>query len=609
VVDTASGALTPIGKPAILNGVRMSPDGNYFIVTTIHRPFSYSYPARMFPQEVEVWDRSGKVLKKISSRPLGAQGGRGGGGAAPDDDPAATAPAAGPRNQEWKPNEPATLMWFEGTGGGGGGRGGRGAAAAAPATPAAPAHDRVLTLKAPFNGTPAVIFEIDKRINGLLFTENPSLAIIDSGGGGGRGGGGGGGARGGARNPQPALLINFDHPKDPPKPLWTRTTGTSYGNPGAPLDKTLPGGGRLVVLDGDNVFLRGNGASPTGDHPFLTKYNMATGQSTPLFKSDDSHYEVFEALLDAHGDKFLTRRESPTEPPNYFVRTPAGQLTAVTHYPDPQPIMRKVSKQLVNYRRSDGVEMSFVLYLPPDYKQGTPLPTVVWAYPREFEDADAAGEVTGSTLHFTEVTGYSEIFFALHGYAVLDNASMPIVGDRRTVNDKFVEQVVDDAKAAIDKAVSMGVTDRNRVGVGGHSYGAFMTDNLLAHCDLFKAGIAESGAPNRTLTPFGFQNERRTIWQAPETYLKMSPFMYADKLKTPLLLIHGEMDDNDGTFPIQSERMFEAVRGNGGTVRLVFLPYEAHGYRGKETIEHVLWEKFEWFDKYVKNAKPLAASK
>ncbi len=466
-----------------------------------------------------------------------------------------------------------------------------------------------MALKAPFDGTPAVIYEIDKRLTGLLFTEKPSLAIIDSGGGrGGAGGGGGGGARGGARNPQPALLIDLDHPKDAPKPLWTRTTGTRYGDPGTPLEKALPGGGRVVMLDGDNVFLRGNGPSPKGDHPFLTRYNMATKESTVLFKCDDEHYEAVEGLLDTHGDRFLTRRESPTEPPNYFIRTAGGQLTAMTHYPDPQPLMRKVQKQLVNYRRSDGVEMSFVLYLPPDYKPGTRLPTVIWAYPREFEDADSAGEVTGSTLRFTEVQGYSEIFFALHGYAVLDNASMPIVGDRRTVNDKFVEQVVDDAKAAIDKAVDMGVTDRNRVGVGGHSYGAFMTDNLLAHSNLFKAGIAESGAPNRTLTPFGFQNERRTIWQAPETYLKMSPFMYADKLKTPLLLIHGEMDDNDGTFPIQSERMFEAVRGNGGIVRLVFLPYEAHGYRGKETIEHVLWEKFTWFDKYVRDAKPEAAT-
>jgi len=281
-------------------------------------------------------------------------------------------------------------------------------------------------------------------------------------------------------------------------------------------------------------------------------------------------------------------------------------MTALTKFPDPEPIMRKVHKELVTYKRPDGVEMSFTLYLPPDYKPGTRLPTVVWAYPREYEDADAASAVStaGSTKHFTEIGGYSEVFFALEGYAVLDNASMPIVGPARTVNDHFIEQLVMDAKAAVDKAVDMGVTDRNRVGVGGHSYGAFMTDNLLANCDFFKAGIAESGAPNRTLTPFGFQNERRTIWEAPDTYLKMSPFMNANKIKSPLLLIHGEADDNDGTFPIQSERMYEAIRGNGGTVRLVFLPVEAHGYRGKETIEHVNWEKMTWFNKYVKDPPP-----
>jgi dipeptidyl aminopeptidase/acylaminoacyl peptidase len=605
IVDAASGAMTPVGKPALLDSARMSPDGNYFIVTTIHRPFSYSYPARMFPQEVEVWDRSGKVLKKLESRPLGGRGGAGGGPA--DDEPDA-APVAGARNWSWRPNEPATLLWFEGSGGTGRGAragGNRGTGNdAAPSGP--PPHDKVMVLKAPFAGDPAVLFEIDRRLPGLMFTENGHTAIIDAGGGRG-GAGGGGGGRGAGRGPQTALLVDLDHPKDAPKPLWSRSASSRYTDPGRPLEKSTPSGERVVILDGDNVFLSGTGASPTGDHPFLNRYNLAANQTTPLFKSDDDHYEVVDALLDAHGDKLLTRRESPTEPPNYYLRTTAGQLTAVTHYPDPQPVMRKVSKQLVTYKRPDGVDMSFVLYLPPDYKPGTRLPTVVWAYPREFEDAASAGEVSGSTRRFTEVGGYSEIFFALEGYAVLDNASMPIVGDRRTVNDHFVEQVVADAKAAIDKAVEMGVTDRDRVGVGGHSYGAFMTDNLLAHCDFFKAGIAESGAPNRTLTPFGFQNERRTIWQARDTYLNMSPFMYADKIKTPLLLIHGEMDDNDGTFPIQSERMYEAVRGNGGTVRLVFLPFEAHGYRGKETIETVLWEKFQWFDKYVKGgaaAKP-----
>ena len=600
IADMTTGELSRIGKPAIVESARVSPDGKYFIVTTIHRPFSYSYPARQFPKEIEVWDRTGAVLKKVQSLPLGG-GGRGAGAGALTDDEESQ-PANGPRNLQWRPLEPSTLVWIEGTGGPA--RGGRnGGANAAPATPA---HDKVFAQKAPFNSAASVIFEMDKRLPGLLFTQKANLAIIDAGGGRGGAGGGAPGANG--RTPQAALLIDFDHPRAEPKKLWTRTPNSRYTDPGRPLEETTPDGERVVKLDGDAIFLSGTGASAAGDHPFLNRYNLATGETKPLFKCDDDHYEVVDALLDAHGDRLLTRRESPTEPPNYYVRAGGASLKAITHFADPQPLMRKVSKQLVTYKREDGVDMSFVLYLPPDYKPGTRLPTVVWAYPREFEDASSAGEVSGSTKMFTTVGGYSEIFFALEGYAVLDNASMPIVGDRRTVNDHFVEQVVMDAKAAIDKAVELGVTDPARVGVGGHSYGAFMTDNLLAHCNFFKAGIAESGAPNRTLTPFGFQNERRTIWQAQETYLKMSPFMYADKIKTPLLLIHGEMDDNDGTFPIQSERMYEAVRGNGGTVRLVFLPYEAHGYRAKETVEDVLWEKFQWFDKYVKNATPAPAT-
>jgi dipeptidyl aminopeptidase/acylaminoacyl peptidase len=647
VVDSVTGAAVPVGKPGLLLSAHMSPDGNDYIVTSIHRPFSYVYQARQFPTEVEVWDRAGKNLHKLASIPMGGGGrggGGGGGGATPaaDDNPADAAPQNGERTATWLPSEPATLMWVEatgGNGGGGGGRGGRGGgggggnAAAAGNAPAAggnggargggrananatptPVHSKVMALKAPFAGPPAVIFEADRRLNGIQFTENLHTAIIDGGGGGGRGGGGGGGGggRGGGGNAvTTAYLIDFANPKAEPKALWSRGGPDRYNQPGSPMEKSLPNGDRAVILDGDSVFLTGNGASPTGDHPFLSKYNMATKQFTQLFRCDDDHYEAAEALLDAHGDKFLTRRESPEDVPNYYVRTATGTLTALTKYPDPEPIMRTVHKELVTYKRPDGVEMSFTLYLPPNYKPGTRLPTVVWAYPREYADADAASAVStsGSTKHFTEIGGYSEVFFALEGYAVLDNASMPIVGAGRTVNDHFIDQLLMDAKAAIDKAVDMGVTDRDRVGVGGHSYGAFMTDNLLARSDLFRAGIAESGAPNRTLTPFGFQNERRTIWEAPETYLNMSPFMYANKIKAPLLLIHGEADDNDGTFPIQSERMYEAVRGNGGTVRLVFLPAEAHGYRGKETIEHVNWEKLTWFDKYVKNAPPLAPVK
>jgi dipeptidyl aminopeptidase/acylaminoacyl peptidase len=602
VVDATTGAASPIGKPGMIESARMSPDGKYFIVNFIHKPFSYSYPARMFPTEIEIWDGAGKMLKKEASIPMGGTGrGAGAANAAADED---NPISAGPRGLTWLISEPSTLIWFEGNPGGGRGRGrGAGAGASRANDAQEKVHEKIMALKAPFTGTGQLIYEADQRLEGFTFTENLHTAITGTGFGG-RGGGGGFGGRGAGRA-QTSYLIDFANPKEPPKPLWT--SGPShYNNPGTPVEKTIANGGRVVVLDGDNVFLQGTGPSAAGDHPFLTRYNLATKETTTLFKCDDEHYEVFEELLDPHGDKFLTRRESPTEPPNYFVRTSSGDLTAITHYPDPQPIMRKVHKELVTYKRPDGVEMSFTLYLPPDYTPGRPLPTILWAYPYEYETADAASETStnGSRMRFTEIGGYSEIFFALDGYAVLDNASMPIVGPRATVNDHFLDQLLMDAKAAIDKAVEMGVTDRNRVAVGGHSYGAFMTDNLVAHSDYFKAGIAESGAPNRTLTPFGFQNERRTLWEDPDLYLQMSPFMYANKIKTPLLLIHGEADDNTGTFPVQSERMYEAVRGNGGIVRLVFLPAEAHGYRAKETIEHVNWEKLRWLDKWVKDPPP-----
>jgi dipeptidyl aminopeptidase/acylaminoacyl peptidase len=368
----------------------------------------------------------------------------------------------------------------------------------------------------------------------------------------------------------------------------------------------------VILQNRDWIFLSGNGASPEGDRPFLDGFNLTTLKSERLFRSDADSYETFVALLSDDGTQFLTRRETPLYAPNYYVRfsgdgAAVNPPRALTNFPNPMPQLSGIKKQLVTYKRADGVQCSFTLYLPPNYKEGTRLPTVVWAYPLEFNDADTAGQITGSTQRATSITGPSHLFFLLEGYAVLDNATMPVVGTPETVNNTYVEQIVMSAKAAIDKAVEMGVTDPERVGVGGHSYGAFMTANLLAHSDLFRAGIARSGAYNRTLTPFGFQNERRTIWEAPELYLKVSPFMVAQKVNEPMLMIHGEADDNTGTFPIQSERMYQALKGHGATVRLVMLPHEAHGYAGRESIEHVLYEMISWFDKYVKNAPPRSS--
>ena len=567
-VDPASGKVTAIGKPGIIEGVHISPDGKNLLVTTLHRPFSYLHASAAFPKEVEVWDLSGKVLYKVASHPL------------QDRVPINGVPT-GRRSIRWRPSEPATLVWVEALDGG-------------DLRNKAPHRDRILTLKAPFTADPREIFKMEQRFQSIQMAEKGGIALVDE-------------FTRLARRVR-TYQIDLDKPGETARLVWSRNSQDRYKNPGEPVDRIMSNGSAAMQLDGDAIFLTGLGASPDGDRPFLDRFNLATHKTERLFRCDDQHYETVVALLDPRGDKFLTRRESPTEPPNYFVRTRAGAITAVTSFPDPQPQVRGVKKQLITYKRSDGVPLSFDLYLPPDYKPGTKLPTVIWAYPREFNDPETAGQVSGSTKRFTEITGYSHLFFVFGGYAVLDNAAMPVVGDPDTVNNTYVDQIVMDVKAAIDKAAEMGVTDPARVGVGGHSYGGFMTANLLAHSNLFKAGIAESAAHNRTLTPFGFQSERRTLWQAPDIYLKMSPFMFADKIKTPLLLIHGEADDNNGTFPIQSDRMYQAVRGNGGTVRLVFLPHEAHGYRGKETIEHVLWEKFAWFDKYLKNVETSSAS-
>jgi dipeptidyl aminopeptidase/acylaminoacyl peptidase len=569
-VDTASGAVMPLGKPGLLDEVNVSPDGKNILIARLHRPFSYLHPADEFPKEVEVWNTSGSAVYKVASLPLPARVPLGG-------------VRTGPRQIRWMANQPATIFWVEALDGGN-------------PKEKVPHRDRMLAIRAPFQGDPQEIFKTEERFAGIQF--GTDFALVED------------------LHRVTKLLRTFEI--DPSKPnaegklVWSRNQQDRYKDPGRPVERrqvprTFFGGGggdSTLLQSGDSILLTSAGASPQGDRPFLDRFNIASGQTERLFHCPEDKYESVEAVLDDQGSRFITRRESPSEPPNFYLHTGTSEI-ALTQFKDPAPQLRHIKKELVTYKRADGVPLSFELYLPPDYKTGTRLPAVVWAYPREYNDADTAGQVIGSSKRFTIMSGYSELFFLLDGYAVLENVAMPVVGTIDVVNNTYVEQIIADSKAAIDKAAEMGVIDPNRVGVGGHSYGAFMTANLLAHCNLFRAGIAESGAYNRTLTPFGFQSERRSLWEAQDTYLRMSPFMFADKIKAPILLVHGEADDNSGTFPIQTERMYEAIRGNGGTVRLVFLPSEAHGYRAKETIEHLLWEKFTWFDKYVKHAEAL----
>lgn len=559
-VDLSTGQITPVGRPGIFQTVDPSPDGKYILVSRIQKPYSYLYPDFAFPREIEVWDANGNLVHKVASLPLADQ--------VPID-----GVITGPRNVTWRPTDPATLIWVKALDGGD------------PKKKIAH-RDSVLMLKAPFKGEPVEIFRTEERFAGSGFSDKGLAFVTDF-----------------ERDKRwvRTFLIDPDKPGTPAKLVWSRNRQDRYGDPGTPITRSA-GGQRAILQNGDWIYLIGAGASPDGERPFLDRFNLQTLKSERIFQSDANSYEGVVALLSDDGKQFITRRESPTEAPNYFVKGEAAAPRALTQFADPTPQLRGIRKQLVTYKRADGVQCQFTLYLPPNYKEGTRLPTVVWAYPIEFTDPATAGQVTGSSQKATSIAGTSHLFFLLEGYAVLDNATMPVVGTPETVNNTYVEQIVMSAKAAIDKATELGVTDPDRVGVGGHSYGAFMTANLLAHSDLFRAGIARSGAYNRTLTPFGFQSERRTIWEAPDLYLKVSPFMVATKINEPMLMTHGEVDDNTGTFPIQSERMYQAMKGAGATVRLVMLPHEAHGYAARESIEHVLYEMISWFDKYVKNA-------
>ena len=567
LVDGLTGSKRLLGTPGLYSSVDPAPDAKHFLIERTKRPFSYLLAADSFPKDVEVWDRSGKVVHRLASLPLA-------------DQVPIEGVATGPRGYSWRPTEPATIFWVEALDGG---------------DPRIKAvhRDRLLLLRAPFTGQPTEMARTEQRFSGLSWGESGGLALL----------------RDYDRNRRWGRVFRVDanNPGAAPQLIWSRSMQDRYNDPGTPVMRRLPNGRMVIHQHGESIFLSGQGASPNGDRPFLDRFNLTTMKSERLFRCDEQSYESFVALLAPDGSRFLTSHETQQSPPNYHLRTAgSSDRVALTSFSDPTPQLRGISKQLVRYKRKDGDDLSFTLYLPPGYRQGTPLPTVVWAYPIEFSDAGVAGQVAGSTNRFTTISGYSHLFFLLRGYAVLDDATMPVIGDPETMNNTYIEQIVSSAQAAIDQAVGMGVTDRERVGVGGHSYGAFMTANLLAHSDIFRAGIARSGAYNRTLTPFGFQSERRTIWQAPQMYLRLSPFMYADKLKEPILLLHGEADNNAGTHPLQSDRMYQALKGNGGYVRYVTLPHESHGYAARESVEHALWEMIEWFDRHVREPRPTA---
>ena len=571
IVDASTGERTNVGKPAIFSTASPSPDGRFILVTRVRRPYSYLVPFYSFPAQVEVWDTTGRPVADIAMLPLR------------DTTPIGGVPT-GPRRITWQNNADARLVWAQALDGG---------------DPKAevPHRDRILALDAPFTGEPVEVLRVEDRFSRINWIAQGQLALVSEY----------------DRDERwtRTWLYDFARTAAPGTLVFSRNRQDRYADKGSPVTTTDPRGRRLVHVHDGSVFLSGQGATPEGDRPFLDRMSLREPFATErLWRSQGESYETFAGLLEDDGSRILARYETKTQPPNYFIRDlAAGTRVAITSFPDPHPQLRGLRKELVKYERDDGVQLSATLYLPPDYVQGERLPLLVWAYPFEFNDAATAGQVRGSPHRFTRISGTSHLFLLTQGYAIMDRAAMPVVGsDPETVNDTFIEQIVASAKAAIDAAAKLGVADPDRAAVGGHSYGAFMTANLLAHSDLFRAGIARSGAYNRSLTPFGFQSERRTFWEAPEIYFQLSPFMHADKIDEPILLIHGQMDNNSGTFPIQSERLYHAIKGHGGTARLVMLPYESHGYRARESVMQTLAEMIDWLDRHVKYAPPRSAS-
>jgi len=492
----------------------------------------------------------------------------------------------GPRSVSSRAAAAAELVWAEALDGGAGGV-------------EADERDRVYTLAAPFEGKPAPLMTLGNRFGGV-FWGNDDLAFVSS-------------WWWRTRNVKVWRVAPGDRSREP-KLVDDRSWQDRYADPGQPVTHPGPFGRQVMMTaEGGNVlFLAGAGASPEGDRPFLDRRDLRTDETVRLFRSEAPYYEYTVELLDAEGGKLLTRRESQTDPPNYFIRDLAsGELTQKTFFPDPTPQLEGMKKEMIQYERADGIPLTATLYTPAGFEPGrdAPLPTVMWAYPREFKSKKDAGQVDDSPYRFTRVGWWSPILFVTRGYAVLDDVGMPIVGEGDTQpNDSFIEQLVESARAAIDVVAERGVTDPDRVAIGGHSYGAFMAANLLAHSDLFRLGLPRSGAYNRSLTPFGFQGEERTFWEAPDTYFAMSPFMNAEKIDEPILIVHGEADNNAGTYPLQSERLYGALKGLGATARLVMLPHESHGYRARESVLHLIWETDTWLERYVKEAAPRDAA-
>ena len=554
-----------IGKPGIVKRIDPSPDGNYTMIQIIHKPYSYIVPINRFPFSTQILDTKGRIVKELRDTPL-----------------AETIPIGrdavldGARSFSWRSDEGATVFYAEALDGGN-------------PRKKVSFRDELFLLKAPFS-EPQSMLKTKLRFNNVMWGDSETALISTR-----------------KWSERRQIIIHYNSDNKESFDMIDRLYEDRYNDPGTPMMEMNSFGKPVLVMSATNnerkLFMSGIGASPKGDLPFVDEFEISSQSSVRLWRCESPFYEKVISMVDKNKKIFITSREAKDQQPNYFLRNLSENTNiALTAFPHPYPQMKGLYKEMLTYKRNDGVDLSATVYLPSGRKPGDgPLPLLVWAYPREFKTSKAASQVVGSPHRFSRISPTSPLVMLPYGYAVLMGATMPIIGEGDSEpNDRFVQQLVSSAQAAVDLMVEKNITSRDQVAIGGHSYGAFMTANLLSHSDIFQAGIARSGAYNRSLTPFGFQSEQRTFWEAPEIYFAMSPFMHAHKVNEPILLIHGEVDNNSGTFPVQSKRYYHALKGHGATTRLVMLPHESHGYRARESINHMLWETASWLDKYVK---------
>jgi len=571
IYDTKTKQIQIVGPAASYIYAGISPDGNFLLIERLKKPWSHEVAWWRFANDIEVWNLKGKLVKTIANQPLA-------------NEVPIHGVITGPRSVSWQPTAPHTLFWREALDGG---------------DPVAEIEfrDRLMSWEAPFNDQPKEVFKAEHRIQRTMWGQSEGMLMVYQR----------------ERMKRWRYVWLLDVNKGTSKQWFDLDENDRYNDPGNPLFTQLENGKYVFKVEDGSIYFRGSGGTKDGDRPFVDRRNIETGKTERIFRCEAGKYEYFVDFAEKP-NSFIMSSESSTTVPNFYlakfgkrIKAEAGESTRaitkrpITKFEDPNPELRQIENKIVRYQRNDGIELSFQLLLPPGYKEGTRVPTVVYAYPLEYSGAKTAGQVRGSSNRFMRIYGPSHKYFLMRGYAVLDNTAMPMIGDPETVYDSFVPQLVADAEAAVAKAIDMGIADPDRIGIIGHSHGGLMVANLLAHSDLFCAGIARSGSYNKTNQPYGFQGERRSLFAATKSYIDCSPTFFADKVNEPILIIHGNDDSNPGTLTFQSEVFYEAVRGSGGTARLVLLPFEDHGYRAKESIEHVLWEQINWFDKYVKN--------